>query len=83
MPSRHSWNKPTIRRTKNRVRVRIAVSRDGSCRHRGMGRRRATSTSKIRKMTANRKNRREKGVRAEFLGSKPHSKGVRVSWVIK
>lgn len=50
---------------------------------RGRGRRRATSTSKIRKMTANKKNRREKGLRAEFFGSKPHSKGVAVSRVIE
>lgn len=47
-----------------------------SWRVRGMGMRSATSTSKIRKITARRKNRKEKGVRAEFLGSNPHSKGV-------
>ena len=29
--------------------------------------------SKTRKITASRKNRRENGVRAEFLGSNPHS----------
>lgn len=40
-----------------------------------MGRSRAISTSKIRKMTAIRKNRREKGSRADLLGSNPHSKG--------
>lgn len=28
------------------------------------------------KIMANKKKRREKGVRAEFFGSKPHSKGV-------
>ena len=32
--------------------------------------------SKIRKMTAIRKNRIEKEVRAESLGSNPHSKGL-------
>ena len=32
--------------------------------------------SKIRKITANRKNRRENGSRAESFGSNPHSKGV-------
>ena len=41
-----------------------------------VGRRRATSTSKIRKTTARRKKRRENGIRAEFFGSNPHSKGV-------
>ena len=33
------------------------------------------STSKIKKITAMRKKRREKGMRAEPLGSNPHSKG--------
>lgn len=33
------------------------------------------STSKIRKITAIKKNRREKGSRADPLGSKPHSNG--------
>jgi len=31
--------------------------------------------SKTKKITASKKNRREKGMRAEFLGSNPHSKG--------
>ena len=43
-----------------------------------IGRRRATSISKIRNTTASRKKRRENGIRAEFLGSNPHSKGVSV-----
>ena len=33
------------------------------------------STSKIRKMTAIKKNCNEKGIRADDLGSNPHSKG--------
>ena len=33
------------------------------------------STSKIRKITAIKKNRRENGIRADPLGSNPHSKG--------
>lgn len=48
-----------------------------------MGRRSATSTSKIKNTTARRKNRRENGVRAVFLGSKPHSNGVCVSRVVR
>lgn len=40
------------------------------------GKRSATSISKIRNTTASKKNRIEKGKRAESLGSKPHSKGV-------
>lgn len=39
----------------------------------GRGKRNTISISKIRKITAKRKNRREKGTRAEFFGSKPHS----------
>lgn len=41
-----------------------------------IGNRRATSISKIRNTTARRKNRIEKGKRAESLGSNPHSKGL-------
>ena len=33
------------------------------------------STSKIKKIIANRKNRRENGNRADFIGSNPHSNG--------
>ena len=40
-----------------------------------IGRRSTISTSNTRKITANRKNRREKGCRADLCGSKPHSKG--------
>lgn len=39
-----------------------------------MGRIRVISISKIKKITAIKKNRNEKGNRAELLGSKPHSK---------
>jgi len=41
----------------------------------GMGNRSAISTPKIMKITAIRKNRDEKGSRAEFFGSNPHSNG--------
>lgn len=39
------------------------------------GSRRVISTSKIRKITAIRKNCRENGIRAEVFGSNPHSNG--------
>jgi hypothetical protein len=39
------------------------------------GNKRTISTSKIKKITAIRKNRRENGRRDELLGSNPHSKG--------
>jgi hypothetical protein len=41
----------------------------------GNGRRIVISTSKIRKMMAIRKNRRENGIRLDENGSNPHSKG--------
>ena len=40
-----------------------------------MGRRRVISTSKIKKITAIRKNRNENGIRAVDVGSNPHSNG--------
>jgi hypothetical protein len=40
-----------------------------------IGNSRAISTSKIRKITAIRKNRSENGRRADLLGSNPHSNG--------
>ena len=39
------------------------------------GNKRTISTSKIKKMIAKRKNRKEKGRRADLIGSNPHSKG--------
>lgn len=41
----------------------------------GIGRSKTISISKTRKITANRKNRREKGIRADLFGSNPHSNG--------
>lgn len=48
---------------------------DGTRVKEGTGMRSAISISKIRKITARIKNRREKGIRADERGSKPHSKG--------
>ena len=42
----------------------------------GSGMSSAISMSNTKKITAKRKNRRENGIRAEFFGSNPHSKGV-------
>ena len=39
------------------------------------GKSKTISTSKIRKIIARRKKRKEKGSRADLIGSKPHSKG--------
>lgn len=48
-----------------------------------IGKIKAISTSKIRKIIAIKKNRIEKGKREEFIGSKPHSKGEDFSRSIK
>ena len=48
-------------------------SGEGSWSPQGRGRRRAISRSNRRNRIATRKNRREKGRRAEPSGSKPHS----------
>ena len=40
-----------------------------------MGKIKAISTSKIKKIIAIKKNRREKGIREWLFGSNPHSKG--------
>ena len=42
---------------------------------RGIGISKTISISKTKKITAKRKNRRENGIRADLLGSKPHSNG--------
>lgn len=44
-----------------------------------MGRIKAISTSKIKKIIAIKKNRRENGRREDLLGSNPHSKGEHFS----
>lgn len=68
-----------IRITKNRPKANRAFLWGISWITRGVGKRSATSTSKIRNTIARRKNRSEKGVRAVFLGSNPHSNGEEVS----
>ena len=46
---------------------------------RGIGIIRTISMSKMIKMMPRRKNRKENGIRAEFLGSNPHSNGTNFS----
>lgn len=48
-----------------------------------IGKIKAISTSKIRKIIAIKKNRIEKGSRDEFIGSNPHSKGEHFSRSVK
>lgn len=61
-----------MRRAEAHRRVNIG---EGSWSPQGRGRRRAISRSKRRKRIATRKNRMEKGRRADPRGSKPHSYG--------
>jgi hypothetical protein len=44
-----------------------------------MGKIKAISTSKIKKIIAIRKNRIENGIREELIGLNPHSKGLNFS----
>jgi hypothetical protein len=44
-----------------------------------MGNKRISSTSKTRNTNATKKNRKDKGVRGNDLGVKPHSKGLAFS----
>lgn len=71
-PSFHSWNKPRIR-IKAIETPRSIVEVGDRIRVIGIGIIRTISTSNTRKITAKRKNRKEKGIRAVFLGSNPHS----------
>lgn len=74
-PSFHSWNRPTIKITKNKnapttvfnLSILDILTRTGN--------NKTISTSKIKKIIASKKNRKEKGKRADLIGSKPHSKG--------
>lgn len=72
----HSCRIPRSRISKNRNAGSMAVCFVVSKMIRGRGINRAISTSKIRKITASKKNRSEKGVRAVWFGSKPHSYGL-------
>jgi len=62
-----------VRRVKTVVVHANVVEGEASWLPQGRGRRRAISRSKRRKRMATRKNRREKGRRAEPRGSNPHS----------
>lgn len=63
-----------INRIKTREKQIITIFDDQAL-IRGIGNRRTISISKIKNRTANKKNRVENGIRAEDLGSNPHSNG--------
>lgn len=74
-PSRHSWITPTNKINKNTSPKSVQVVNSLKEPETITGRRRAISTSKTKKITATKKNRREKANRPLPTGSKPHSKG--------
>ena len=75
-PSFHSWINPNIKIIKNIALAVIEYFTKFTFILKINGNNKATSISKIKKITASRKNRIENGSRAESFGSKPHSNGV-------
>ena len=71
----HSWYKPIIRISKKIDLIIIHDSMFDDNITTVIGSSSAISTSKIKKITAIRKNRNEKGSRADLFGSNPHSNG--------
>ena len=74
-PSHHSCISPPSTTTKKMEPARRTRNENPTPIAAKMGKSSTISTSKIKKIIARRKKRREKGKRAEELGSKPHSKG--------
>ena len=72
-PWAHSYMSPRVNKIRTSVAHVNVSSGEASWSAQGRGRRSAISRSKRRKRIATRKNRREKGSRAEPTGSKPHS----------
>jgi len=78
LPSRFSWINPNIRITKKSPtgnKYKVA----GPAGDHTTGKSTAISTSKIRKRTLSKKNRKEKGPRLSSMAEYPHSKGDRKS----
>jgi hypothetical protein len=71
----HSCKSPIIRIIIKIIVVKVQVKRLEDLRIIIIGRIRAISTSKIKKIIEIKKNRIEKGNREELIGSNPHSKG--------
>lgn len=71
----HSCNSPVISVKMNTREINVHVSEGMLIGRMGRGRRTAISTSKIKKMIAIIKKRKEKGIREPENGENPHSKG--------
>ena len=61
--------------TRNKNTLRAMVNEKVAPIEAKAGNKSTISTSKIKKIIARRKNRKEKGSRADLIGSNPHSKG--------
>ena len=71
----HSWYNPIIRISKNNILVIVHIIIFDLKGIIVIGKINAISTSKIKKIIAIKKNRKEKGRREDLIGSNPHSKG--------
>ena len=74
-PSFHSWNSPSNKINRNSALARMVFMVVDVAVTSGSGTSRTISMSNTMKIIASRKNRSENGIRAVFLGSKPHSNG--------
>ena len=72
-PWTHSKTNPTIRINRKIIEIKEEVKGFARVLKYGKGNRRATSRSNRRNKIATRKKRNEKGIRADFNGSNPHS----------
>lgn len=71
----HSYHRPTINIIRNMVKGATLAAPFDAVAKKGVAIRRAISRSNIRNKMATMKKRNEKGRRADFIGSKPHSYG--------
>lgn len=74
-PSYHSYRSPVIRIIRNEIDLIVRKSEFILFIRIGIGMRRTISMSNTMKITARRKNRIENGIRADRVGSNPHSNG--------
>jgi hypothetical protein len=78
-PWDHSWYRPIKRIKIKKILTLIQIIKFEEGNTTIIGNSNAISTSKIKKITAIKKKRKENGNRAELFGSNPHSKGEHFS----
>lgn len=79
----HSWYNPSNRINKKKNLILVQIIKFVILNKGIIGKINAISTSKIKKITVIKKKWRENGIRAEDLGSNPHSNGEHFSRSIK